>query len=313
VDLGAATAGSVAFAIAQLGLCGGLLVGGSGTPPRSVAMKLWHEGPRPLSAGAGLDAIRQTVRARPDRPTRRYGGLRRFQASAGYLSALADSFHGLRPLRLVLDSDCPAAADHLRQLTAATACQVLPSRSGSAGLARQVVQDNGHLAVRIRDDGEICQVLDESGRPVDSLRLALLLARHLSSDNSPTAGGAGTRGFDSPRPRVGARHRPPLVGQAGPGKSVVVVEQETQDEAIERLGAVGIEVVGSPSRRSAMYRVMEDRGALFGGGPTGRFWYRAKGDLISADAILTVTHLLGILSRSDHGLSQVLDAEAPAG
>ena len=49
--------------------------------------------------------------------------------------------------------------------------------------------------------------------------------------------------------------------------------------------------------------------ALLGGGPSGRFWYAADAH-IAADALVTLTWLLVILSQSDCAMSRVLDAAA---
>jgi hypothetical protein len=59
-----------------------------------------------------------------------------------------------------------------------------------------------------------------------------------------------------------------------------------------------------------MFRAMHRHEALFGGGPGGRFWHAHEG-FAAADALVTLTLLLGILSRSDRAASEVLDAEAP--
>jgi phosphomannomutase len=61
--------------------------------------------------------------------------------------------------------------------------------------------------------------------------------------------------------------------------------------------------------RAAMYAAMRQHGAIFGGGASGRFWY-AAGGLPLPDALMTISLLLVILSRSDRRFSEVLDREA---
>ena len=61
-----------------------------------------------------------------------------------------------------------------------------------------------------------------------------------------------------------------------------------------------------------MAAAMREHGALLGGGPSGRFWHADAGVPLP-DALMTVTRLLMLLSRSDEPLSAVLDREAPLG
>ena len=72
----------------------------------------------------------------------------------------------------------------------------------------------------------------------------------------------------------------------------------------------GVSVVLSGARRAEMSAAMRQHGALLGGGPSGRFWHGETG-LPLPDALMTVTRLLMLLSRSDEPFSAVLDREAP--
>jgi len=56
---------------------------------------------------------------------------------------------------------------------------------------------------------------------------------------------------------------------------------------------------------------MRQHGAILGGGPSGRFWHAgyAAGPPLP-DALMTLTLLLELLSRTDDPLSVVLDREA---
>jgi phosphomannomutase len=56
---------------------------------------------------------------------------------------------------------------------------------------------------------------------------------------------------------------------------------------------------------------MRQHGAILGGGPSGRFWHTGyAAGLPLPDALMTVTLLLELLSRTDDPLSAVLDREA---
>lgn len=66
----------------------------------------------------------------------------------------------------------------------------------------------------------------------------------------------------------------------------------------------------SNARRADMAVAMRTKGALLGGGPSGRFWFPVAGVPLP-DGLMVVTRLLVLLSRSDAPLSAVLDRDAP--
>ncbi len=278
VDIGAATAACLARAIGLLESDGGILLGNPTGRAHTVGLKFWARGGRPLSEGDSLEALRQIFESGPNRPTRKCGSLRRFQAEAPYLDGLADDYHALRPLRFVLAADCRPLIGYLEKLTAKVACVAIPPRSGPDRLCDQVRDERAHFAIHIHDDGERCRLVDERGRYVPCERLLLLVARHRLAEQ-PEAG--------------------------------IVLEHETDPQVADAIRALGGGVVTSDARRARMHRAMRASEAPFGGGPSGRFWYRSADGLHFADALMTLTLLLTILSQSDRPLSQVLDAEAP--
>jgi phosphomannomutase len=276
VDVGAASAACLAFAISHLGTRGGILVGNPAGEQQSVGLKFFDGDGGPLSAGGGLDGLAHVFQAGVDRPARTCGSLRRFTAETPYLAHLAPQYHALRPLRLVLDAGCAPVAAYLRKLIEPVACRVIPGGAARADLAEQVRAHEAHFAASIGDDGETCRVLDERGREVPEERLLVLVARHVRGENAP-----------------------------GP----MVLEQGTSRTACEAVEALGCRVVLSGVRRSEMASAMRQHGALFGGGPSGRFWYADAGPPL-ADGLRTLTRLITLLSRSDRRLSEVLDHEA---
>lgn len=302
IDLGQATAPCVAFAIAHLPAAGGILVGNSPGRAETVGLKFWGHGARPLSAGDGLDELRDIFLGRRDRPTRRFGALQRFQAEATYLAGLAEHYHALRPLRFVVDTDCQAVLDYLAQLTRTVACHIMPRRGRPEHIPEQVRQDRAHFAVRIDDDGERWSVWDEQGRAARGEQLLTLLACDLL-----------TR-------MPGAR---------------IAVEQQTRTHCRRAIERAGGKVLSSGACRAAMARAMRESGAVFGGGPSGRLWFgrnEVAGYVAmtlgcadptpeslpcpafpAADALASLTLLLVLLSRSDRPLSAVLDAALPPG
>lgn len=273
IEVGAASAPCVALAADHWQTAGGLLVGNTDGRSNTLGLKFWA-GSRPLSAGAGLEWLAQAVRAPADRPTRRYGALRRVAADEPYLAALGEYYHALRPLRVVLQGTCPPVAQYFAHLAARVACQVIPVEDARR-LPPAVIGQGAHFGVAIDDDGERCRLVDEQGRPIPAERLLLLVARHLLA--------------------------------AEPGRTIVL-EPDASPQVAARMVGLGGRIVRAGPTRADMEACMRGQEAVLGGGPSGRFWY-ACGPAV-ADALRTLTHLLALCSRSDRRLSEVLDAEA---
>ncbi len=171
VDIGPASAPCTAFAVDHLQAGGAVLLGNPTGRAETVGLKFWAPGARPLSAGGALDVVRATWQEGTDRPSRRFGSLRRFQADVPYLESLAGHYHALRPLRLAVDTSCKPVLRYLGKLITPVACRL--------------VTEETHLAVRIDDDGETCCVTDEQGRRVPDERLLMLIIRHLVKKKGP--------------------------------------------------------------------------------------------------------------------------------
>lgn len=273
VDVGSASAACLAFAVDHLPTAGGVLVGNPDGRPNTVGLKFWA--PSPLSAGEPLDSLEQMYRQGVDRPTRDYGSLRRFQAEAPYLAALAGHYHALRPLRIVLDTSCGPVAGYLERLTQPVACRIVRCGGGLDRLREQVAAHKAHFGVRIGDDGETCSVFDEQGRPVPAERLLLLVARHLWAEKPP---------------------------------GTIVLEEDTPPAVVASLRGPDCRVEVSDPHRAEMAATMRRHAAPFGGGPSGRFWYGDLGPPVP-DALVTLTLLMVILSQSDRRLCEVLDRQ----
>jgi phosphomannomutase len=272
VDLGAATAPCVALAIDHLQAAGGILVGNPLDRPQTAGLKFWAHGPRPLSAGSAWDELTAIYGSPVDRPTRVFGSRRRFQADEPYLASLAEHYHALRPLRILLDTRCSPWIDYLRRLTAPVACEVLLDACG-----QKPFHEAAHFGLRVLDDGEVCRFWDERGREVPSERILVLLAREQ------------------------LRRRP---------GGTIVLEPDTSPRTAAMLAALGGQTVadGCATSRAAIEEMMRQTSAVLGGGSSGRFWF-ALGHA-APDALRAVTEVLVLLSRSDRRFSEVLDAEA---
>jgi phosphomannomutase len=283
VDIGPATAACLAFAIDHLAAGGGVLVDNPGDQPHTVGLKFWAGGApsgwRPLSAGCGLEMLEDLYRTGVDRPTRRYGSLRRFQAEVPYLAGLAGYYHALRPLRFVLDTSCGPLFGYLTKLTEMVACRIIRRVGPPERLPDQVLAEGAHFGARIGGDGEACRLLDERGRQVPAEQLLLVLGRDLLSEHPQRA---------------------------------VVLEEAAPPAVAEAIRAAAGRVVFSDPRRAEMAAAMREHGGLLGGGPSGRLWYDSDG-LPLPDALRTLSLLLVLLSQSDRPLSEVLDRPAGPG
>jgi len=274
VELGAATAPCVAFAVDHLAAGAGLLVGNPGGYPggraHTVGIRFWAPGPIPLSAGSGLERLESLYHQGVDRPTRRFGPLGRFQADVPYLAALAEHYHALRPLRFLLRTGSRPLVRYVETLIRPLACRMIRTAAGDHRMAQEVAAAEAHFAIAIDDDGERATLFDEQGRPVSPERLLHLLSRRLFRNGSA---------------------------------DTVVLERGSPPELADALAADGLRVATADPGRSDMARAMRHTGAPLGGGPSGRFWHAAEGPPLP-DALMTLTLLLKLLSQSDLPLSQ---------
>jgi phosphomannomutase len=302
IDIGQATAACLAFAVDHFQTAGGVLLGNPGRQPHVVGLQFWLHGPRPLSAGGLLETLQNIYQGNTNemvglvpRPTLQrfrnegdspifadtkigtvphFGTLRRTAADMPYLAALQEHYHALRPLRLVVDSASAPLIEYLQKLAATVACHVIPHRATPQELPDQIRANVAHFAASVDGDGETCQVYDERGAAVPTERLLLLLVQGIK-----------------PRPAV-------------------VLEDSTPSAAMAAAERIGVRIATSPARRANMAAAMLEHNAVLGGGPSGRFWHRLS-DLPLPDALMTITRLLAILSRSDEPFSVVLDRDAP--
>ncbi len=125
IETGSATAGSLAMIIRQAGLDGGMLIGNALSATQTVSLKCWGPEARPWSADGGLEPVRRALVDEAVRTSRRFGGLERVDPAAEYRQQLGELFHGLRPLRFVLDAASRPLVEHLRLLVGRSACEII--------------------------------------------------------------------------------------------------------------------------------------------------------------------------------------------
>lgn len=290
VDVGAATSGCLAFALGQSKTDGAMLVGNPGRRSHEGGLRFWNRETPLGDAGdatrtPSLDRLKSLFHGRLDRPTRRFGSLDRVSFENDYLESLSAYYHGLRPLRVVLDTPCRPLVEYVERLSKSLECRFFHDPGATA--SDVVVREKAHLGIEIDGDGERCRAIDEQGRAVADQRLLRLVARHalLHRDDPPPTN--------------------------APGEPAIVVEEETSAATEHGLRGLGYRVVRAGRRRADMHRAMKRERARLGGGPSGRLWHGRSGHA-AADALVTLSLLLVALSQCDCPFSRVLDESVEA-
>ncbi len=273
LDIGPATTGLVEFAQAEAAAGGALLVGNPPGRAHTAGLGFWGPGGSPASAGGTLDSIRRHYETHLDRPGRRYADLARLEVRSAYLASLAAAYHGLRPLRFVLDTPSGPFADLLERLTGPTACQVLRREALPGRIGKQVVAEQAHFGVCVDEDGRRLRIWNERGRPVEPHRLLRLLV-------DPVDGESAARS--------------------------VVVEEGVPQRTADAIRALGSKVVVCRARCQEVHAAVDREKALLGGGVSGRWWFGLPRGRVSGDAMWALTRLLGKLSATDRPASEVL-------
>lgn len=295
VDLGPTTVPCLWFNVRHRQAAGGVMITGSGRDPSWTGLDFVDAGGRPVSMQSGepeprhegisLNAIERLAAGPVDRASRSAGGYGTARGFAAYVAGLAKHFHALRPLRVV--AACPAPLVHraLQRLFDALPCRLslveIPQRARDVceandadvvRVGRAVSNQNAHLGVLIDADGMGCGFVDERGRLVSPIEITRLLLKLVE-----------------------------------PG-SAIVIEQPAGDNPMLKSALSELsenESFTAASTRAAMFDAMRSRGAEFGGGGTGRFWFRDASP--SCDAILATAAVLRALSESDAPFSEVVD------
>ena len=182
VDLGAATAPSLALAAERHAAAGMLLVGNHSGKSREVSFSLGGRHREPMSSPGALDSVRDLFHSPAPRPPRSFGGIDRLSADSDYLAQFEESYHALRPLRVLVDTTSPALVGYLERLTSTVAAEI-ECLSGasleSARIAERVRAARGHFGIWIDGDGEACRLFDERGELVAIDALVALIMQEI--------------------------------------------------------------------------------------------------------------------------------------
>lgn len=280
IELGSVPCPALSWAIGELAADGGIYVGNPTGNAHKAGIRFIDSDGTPVTDLATLKAICASIDAGPRRPVRVSGIASRADALRPYESRFSDSFHGLRPLRFLLHTTCRPAGVCLERLLQETACKMVLRDSETALPAKPLPESGGHFAAAIGDDGQRCHLWDERGEPVPFERLLLLLVQ-IVCGNEPS------------------------------GQTIVVQDGLPETVTLE-LQRYGLTVRSCGPLPSDVHAAMVNSGVHVGADQGGRIWYGEPGGRVIADALGTLTLVLGKLSDGDRPLSEVLDAEVPS-
>ncbi len=283
VDLGATTAPALVATQLQERGAASLYIGQSRQPAHEVTLQIWGPDARPWSLPGTLETVRNLALTSLDRPTRRAGTAARGQIAPTYLERLRNHYHALRPLRIVLD----------------TACE--PWRQQFSGLLETVR----------------CELFEYVG----AKQTPLFEKSHGATADLPSSASSG---LASPRPPA----LPCSLGQyvvetsshlglwiGDDGATLAVVDELGQPIQLSQLAATLAAASGSELHINhtdvpeSAYLAIHAARAGVGCCAGARIWF-ADAYPPLADPLAAVTALLVLLSQSDRGLSEVLEANS---
>lgn len=279
VDLGSLPCPALSWAIGELVADGGLYLGNPAGDPHKAGVRFYRDAGTPLTEHTALEAISDWAESEPCRPVRVAGTASRPESLPAYESRFTDSYHGLRPLRFLLHTTCPPVGACLVRLLRETACKMVLRESETCLPHEQLSESGGHFAASIDDDGRRCHLWDERGTPVPFERLMQLIAK--------------------------------IVCGTEPSDRRIVVDQRLLVSLRPRFQQAGLTLHGCGRLSSELFGAMVSEEAALGADQHGRLWYRESNGRVIADALGTLTLVLGKLSDGDRSLSEVLDDEVP--
>lgn len=295
IDISLATRPAFWFAVDHLEADAGILVTGSGTAPSWTGLDFCGPNGAPLSQTSGdtgcrstndridLDQVESQLKQPFSRSTRHAGPYRTFQASVPYEASLWKHFHALRPLTVACACPSRLTRRTLERIFETLPCRLnfvdVPHRvrnpldAGDADIIRlsdAVGIQQADLGILIDDDVQHCGFVDEQGQHVPAFRITQQICRLLHAEH--------------------------------PGQ-IAALEHSAVDVVGPVVEESGGSFVDAGETLACMADAMSDDQALVGGGNSGRLWFREA--FPTSDAILTLAHVLALLSRSDAPLSEV--------
>jgi phosphomannomutase len=200
VDIGRVSSPCFRFAVSHFSAALGAYVTGGSGGPEWTGFDVVDEQGVPWTIETGLREWERAA-ADPAEPVCRFlGGLQSATVQADYEKGLRETFHGLRPMKLVLATNQPPLAKLVQSLVDGLPINVIPLPLGTRGrslfdardpdvvrLGEAVRNSAADLGIVLADNGEQWSAVDEEGQLVPLPELAGLVAREAFAQDSGTA------------------------------------------------------------------------------------------------------------------------------
>ncbi len=276
IDIGQSTRPCFWYAVSHMQAAAGIQVSGSGCNPVWTGLDFVQSGAVPVSSGRLLASLEEMSASIQPRPSRQAGQVRSFHASLAYEAGLWKHFHALRPVKIVAGSSSQLTTALLQRLFDNLPCrlfvQQLPERKRD---------------LHSPDDPDVVRLSREIGENRADLGI-------LIDDDAQSCAVFDEQGqLIAPRNVTRALMR--FLRNENPRDAVLVDSATMQAFPQAADGGTTLE---------AMSRTFTDCAAVFAGGDSGRYWFREA--YPACDAILTLAHVLQLLSLSDAEFSRVI-------
>jgi len=289
IDIGETTPDALHLAVGKYNLDGGVMITPGFGNPDEVEVKICRKQAMPLSGRHDLDKIRialedDTVKRSPNR-----GNIARKDINPEFVEhclSKAD-IYSLKPLRLMVEAHGGAAGDMvqsiLKRLPVKIECELINSEISrsddekkrsdtSADLISKIIEKKADLGIEFDPAGGRIMIFDSKGQVVPGDLLTALVGSHLLRKN--------------------------------PGETILysLICSRTVPELIEKNGGVAIKTRVGPSLIRPM---MKKHDALFGGEPSGYFYYREH--WFADSSMITFLNCLEIISRNNEPLYRLIE------
>jgi phosphomannomutase len=231
-----------------------------------------------------LNRIEAAIQDPYPRATRQAGPYRSFRAKVPYEAGLWKHFQALCPLRVCLASGSRLVAKTLKQIHETLPGELLeiplpkrkrnpldPDDPDVISTASAVKDLGADVGVLIDDDGQRLAFFDEEGQLLSVAQATRLIAevRHGDCPNEP-----------------------------------IVLEDFSPEELESLLKRLGMRVARGGVTMAQMSDSLRGHHGSFGGGASGRYWFREA--FPTSDAIIALAAVLKFMSRADAKLSELV-------
>ncbi|MCA9039431.1 MAG: hypothetical protein KDA65_03690 [Planctomycetaceae bacterium] len=279
IDIGLTTKPCFLHTVHHLEGASGILVTGANAETSSIGLDFVGAGAVPWSLPGRLSTLQSSWENPASRPKRQSPPQRTFQAFVPYEASLWKHFHALRPLTVAVASPSRLVLRTLDRLFESLPCTLKTINLSPRHVVMRTAEDidvqelksfveenSADFGFLIEEDGMRCQLLDEQGELIGSDELTLMLAELL---------------LDVRRP--------------------VLLNAADHETLIATLRMLGLTVLTSITTHEETSQQLAAQNGLLAGGTEGYFWYNNL--FPTADAILTMAHVLQMLSKQVKPLS----------